>query len=195
MLKQNPLRLLAGALLLVACSSLPASAAPITIGLFSWQYDASNVDFTLGLDIFVPDWPTSLTLDDVFVDFMRSDGSTGQAFFGGYDGGGVGQKVSVGSSSGSIQVPGFGVGLDPLPQDIVTAALHFSFDGTLGTVLVDTLGSQFDSLTGDPTFDLREIVFDAASTPAPVPEPSTLLLFGSPALALALRQMRRSLQS
>src|ERR1043166_145444 len=122
MLKQNPLRLLAGALLLVACSSLPASAAPITIGLFSWQYDASNVDFTLGLDIFVPDWPTSLTLDDVFVDFMRSDGSTGQAFFGGYDGGGVGQKVSVGSSSGSIQVPGFGVGLDPLPQDIVTDA-------------------------------------------------------------------------
>ena len=190
MVKQHPVRLFVAALVLVVSSSLPASAAPIPIGLFSWQYDASNVDFTFGLEVFGSEWPVPLALDDVFVDFARSDGSTGQAFFGGYDAGGIGQRVSIDSTSSPLQVPGFGAGLDPLPQDIVSAVLRFSFDGSLGTVFVDTLGPQFDDL-GLPTFDLREIVFDAASTPAPVPEPSTLMLFGSALSGLALARHRR----
>jgi hypothetical protein len=195
MLRPHPVRVFVAAVALVVCSSLPAAAAPIGIGLFSWQPDAGGVDFTLGVEVFGTEWPAALVLDDVFVDFERGDGSTGQAFFGGYDAGGVGQRVALDSSSIPLQVPGFGVGFDPLPQDIVSAVLRFTYDATLGTVFVDPLGPIVDAL-GSPTFDVREILFEAAATPptgpAPVPEPSTLLLFGAPAVGLMLRRLRAS---
>jgi hypothetical protein len=189
MSSKNPFRLLSIVVAFVIASALPASAAPVTVGLFGWQFDAGGVDLTLGLEIFGSDWPGALVLDDVVVDFTRSNGSSGQAFFAFDPATNAGQGISIDAAAGSLQIQGLdGRPFEPLPQDIVAATLRFSFDEALGSVFVDTLGPQFD-LSGVPTFDIREIVFDAATTP--VPEPSTLMLFGSTLAGLVLIRRRR----
>jgi hypothetical protein len=180
----NLARSIAGAIVLCVGSPVPASA--VEIGLFSWQPDAGGVDFTFAVDVF-PEWPDELVLENVFVDFTRSDGTAAQGFFGAYSfdslsSACVGEAIDVGVATGSLQAPGFGAepescdALQPLPQDIVSAALNFSFDATLGTVTVESFGFLFDEF--GQLFDARLILFEPAP-PAAVPEPSTLFLLST----------------
>jgi hypothetical protein len=202
--KQSVLRSIVAAVAISFASSAPASAsAVIEIGTFGWQLDVFGFEYTLSVEASAL-WPDNgLVLDEVYVDFVTGDGSSGQAFFGGYTAANavtlesgdiqadcLGIGVSVGPGS-SWQVPGYSepqeagpegfacMGLQSVPQDIVSAVLRFSYDTTLGTVTVAALGTPFDPL--------QPIFFEAATS---VPEPSTLALFGAALAAFSLRRTR-----
>jgi hypothetical protein len=183
-------RIAIAAIVLVWGVSPAASAAPLLIGTFSWVTAADETQ-TFEVTSFGADpWPLALTLDNLFVDYIRDGGATGQAFFDG-DVNCVGLEVSLGAG-GLYQSPGdFSAGcpLGPLPQDIVSATLNFSYNALLGIVTVGTLGPAFAE--GAPTGDLQQILFEPAESPVPVPEPTSLVLLGSGLAGAVLRRKRQ----
>jgi hypothetical protein len=195
----------------LAVTAGTAAADPIAIGSFSWQTDAFG-EYTFGVDLF-DTWPTNgLELQDVSVAFEQSDGTRGAASFGGYFATSVvslgedallatcaPSPVTIGAGSGSMQVPGYSpaeeaggdqdslcLGLQALPQDIVSATLQFTFDALLGAVTVGSLGLPPAPDQLDPG---QLIMFEAAPPPPPtaVSEPSTFAC-----LAMALLALRAS---
>jgi hypothetical protein len=84
----------------------------------------------------------------------------------------------------------------PLPQDIQSATLNFTYDDSLGTVTVNSLGpapfrSEFDETAAATT--QQQILFQPTAT-ATVPEPASLILFGT-GLAVFGRYQRPRYQS
>ena len=174
----------------------PASeAAQMHIGNFAWV-TAPDDTATLAVDTFGPDpWPAALRLLYTYVSYTAPSGN-GVAFFDGDFSACQGFTVDIGAGD-ALQSPGhFTACGGPLPQDITSATLQYSWDASLGTVSVASLGpakgvGPGSVLVGPPSDQVVPIFFESARQ---VPEPAAALLLVA-GLGLAFRRVRAARRS
>ncbi len=205
-------------LVVLAGGARATYATQIPIGSFGWVELAPTgqdepVQYTLEVLLF--DFPSGLALTNVSASYTRPSGS-GTAYFAGTGTSCVGAVVTVDATNPSYQSPGlFGPDpgtcdsqfnpLAPLPQDITSATLNFSYNTALGLVEVAMIGPAVPPPPFVPQDDFDEpppgierstaIYFTAAAPPTSdpaVPEPASMVLLGTGLTALVARRRRRT---